>query len=153
MDSTVTKTPYLSPGITLGLGTERPNGRNSFIVGGEVSVLSLHDHETCSAGSAVNALDWMPDERWLGVYLDGVYYTRSGNARFTLGPEVGWNLLGLDGGVVLEDDHGKLSPGFAVRGLLTFGYVQLYLRGEAPGAAEAGLLLKWPFELRHDDDP
>lgn len=134
--------PWLSPGITLGLGNDG-HGARGFFVGGELSVLELFSTTPCS-------LIPIPDAKWIGGYVDGVYYTSDGTARWTIGPEVGWDIFGLDGGLVLRRERGKLSTGVAVRGVLTVAYVQVYLRAEDSQTEEGGVLLKWPIGVpRH----
>nr|HEX4313353.1 hypothetical protein [Kofleriaceae bacterium] len=150
-------TPFLSPGITIGVsGTGTGSGsavttEPGFVIGGELSIVRVSQPADCSAGSAVNALDWLPVIRWLGAYIDGVYDTHGNVVRISLGPEVGWEMFGLDGGFLVREQGGHVSPGFAVRGVLTFGYVQLYVRGESARTGEAGLLLKWPFAVHARD--
>lgn len=137
--------PWVSPGVTIGLGDDNHHALGLF-AGGELSAALVFVHDECThGGSPAVSIDW-PTYRWLGLYADGVVYTSDGSSRFTIGPEIGWNLIGLDGGLVIRSDG---TATWALRGVLTFGYVQLYLRGEDPKTGEAGVLFKWPVELHH----
>jgi hypothetical protein len=95
---------------------------------------------------------------WWGGYADALFETNQVTGRFSIGPEVGWAFVGVDGGVVGFLHDARFDPGLAIRPMLTFGFVSLYFRGEKlflPGQqvddGQVGLLVKWPFELKSKD--
>ena len=116
------------------------DGRWTGLVGGEVSGFWL------STGG------WVPS--WYGGYLEGVRDIGAHTERFSIGPEIGAAMVGADAGALVELSHGSTSTryGATLRGVITLGWVQLYVRynhyfDSDPGAngIELGVLLKWPF--------
>lgn len=99
------------------------------------------------------SLAWTRSGVWAGLYGDASYDFGHGATTLTLGPELGWLLLGLDGGLGVRlgrSDQAEL--GAQVRGLLTLGNVALFGRyGHWPGSArdkhvgQVGVLLKLPL--------
>jgi hypothetical protein len=91
---------------------------------------------------------------WFGAYVDAQYAFAAGEARVSVGPEIGFSFLGIDGGYLLAagGEHGT-QHGLVVRPLLTIGFASAYFRsgwllGErADWFCETGLLLKLPIEL------
>jgi hypothetical protein len=89
---------------------------------------------------------------WYGGYLDFIHDFGSDTERLSVGPEIGWNYLGVDAGFVLENGD-RLRPGVALRPLLTMGIASLGIRGvktfgDGGGAfVELGFLLKIPFPI------
>ena len=90
---------------------------------------------------------------WYGLYADAEYDFGMGTPTVSLGPEFGYWVLGVDGGVGIrpgEDETFAVGP--RIRGLLTVGLVSLYYRHAYwPGDREnrtvrqVGLLLKLPL--------
>jgi hypothetical protein len=145
----------LSPGILLGIGGGDPQHHAGFLLGGELSVFRLSSESDCSNGAPSTSLG-IPSATWVGGYLDGDYDFGNHSGRVTLGPEVGWELFGIDGGLAVQRGDNRTNAGLAVRPVITFGYVQLFARYEyfaGVGArGEVGALLKWPMsppEPRH----
>jgi hypothetical protein len=88
---------------------------------------------------------------WYGGYADALY--SADHSRLSVGPELGWGYVGIDSGLLVRDDG---SMGFAVRPLLTVAVVSGYYRhgryfDSDSGFHEAGVLLKWPLRLTHDE--
>lgn len=89
---------------------------------------------------------------WLGGYVDGVYDFGREQTRFSIGPEVGWSALGIDGGYLLAVDDVGTHSGVTVRPMLTMGFVSAFGRFShlfEPSSSwlEAGLLVKYPLEF------
>jgi Zn-dependent M28 family amino/carboxypeptidase len=87
---------------------------------------------------------------WLGAYVDVNRALGASAWRVGAGPELGYKLLGLDGGYVEERSGARRRRGGAVRAVLGGAPVALVCRGGALGGdffMEVGLLLKWPFAL------
>ena len=143
-----------SPGVVIGAATNTRQHFTDLILGGEVSVFRLKDWSDrgCGNGAPVPAPGIpLPNMGWLGGYADADFDFETHAGRMTVGPELGWDFLGLDGGLALERASGKTNVGFALRGVVTFGFVQVYERGErfADGSTqlEVGILLKRPTDL------
>ena len=117
-----------------GLATGISFGPASYYLGGEVSVVRQ-----------------FREFAWLGAYLDGVYDFGRQHTRLSIGPEVGWSALGLDGGYLVALDGSGARSGLTVRPMLTMGYVTGYARlshlFEGATWLEAGVLLKYPVEF------
>jgi len=113
-----------------------PDGANGAVLGAEVSAPYL-----ASSGY------------WYGAYADALHDFGPRRQRFSLGPELGVAVLGVDGGLLAELADGSMRTGYTVRGLLTFGVIALYGRyGHLGGEGEAsfgeiGLLIKGYKEL------
>jgi hypothetical protein len=135
--------PYVSGGATVGLALHSAGTGGVF--GGEVSAGYL-------LGDLAQPTDWHGLTRaaaipWFGGYLDAVYDSQLAQARVTFGPEIGYGLVGLDGGLVVQSSH----EGIAARLVVTTGVVAIYARyvhtfdtaGEA-NFVELGILLKYP---------
>jgi hypothetical protein len=92
-----------------------------------------------------------PNLGWFGGYVDGDYDFGTNTIRFTLGPEIGWDFLGLDGGVAVERTPDKTNVGYALRGVFTLAFVQGFERvevfGDGSAQVEAGVLVKRPKDL------
>jgi hypothetical protein len=85
---------------------------------------------------------------------------RDAGSRWSLGPELGTSLYGLDISYFGERTAGQTHHGFQVRPKLTIGLVALYLRGSFAvtgtdeTSLEAGLQVKLPvFIARHRRSP
>lgn len=89
---------------------------------------------------------------WYGIYGDALYDFGTAVPSLSFGPEFGYWLLGVDGGVALRPGAQRVVDfGPTVRGMLTLGLFSLYYRRSFwPNAVEnrtvsqVGLLLKLP---------
>jgi hypothetical protein len=122
---------YMLGGLTGGGSFGTPGGGG--FVGAEVSVVRLHKG------------------LWTGLYVDGMYDFNQG-AIFTAGPEIGYYVAGLDGGVALRLGDQGPEVGGAARALLSLGLFSLYGRymiwptgGELEHVGQVGVLLKIPL--------
>jgi hypothetical protein len=126
---------YLPIGLNLGgsLNGSLPNG---FVLGGEISAAYLH-HSIA----------------WWGGYADVLHDFGVKATRISVGPEVGWGPVGLDGGFLLEARDGQAHAGTALRLLLSVSLLSVYGRwGHTFGDGErnfgeAGVLLKVPIPI------
>jgi hypothetical protein len=90
---------------------------------------------------------------WLGGYVDAHWNFTDEQARFSIGPMVGWAMFGLDAGYLLAHDEYGARHGLAVRPFITFGYVAFYYRWASlfgrrgDSINDVGLLIEWPFPL------
>jgi|SRR5690554_969196 len=94
---------WLSAGANFGVSNQA--GRTDWIAGGEVSV------------GAIKEL------LWAGAYLDAVYDSGADRVRLSVGPEVGFLLLGVDGGFMVETGERGSSYGVVVRPMIALIYV------------------------------
>ncbi len=149
-DDSGSTTPMISPGIVIGTASTE-QGHGDFIFGAELSRFRLSESAACAGDGAPSPSMGWSTTTWVGGYVDGVYDFANHAARVTLGPEVGTEVVGIDGGLAVEATADQVHVGFALRPVLTFGYVQLFFRWEELTAVgsqyEAGTLLKWPVEL------
>ncbi len=141
---------YLMPGGTLAatLVLER-DGNLGFSGGGELSIVCygcFNNKPALAHGRA---------DYWLGAYAEVLHQPNRSQLRASMGPEFGWSLLGVDGGLVIADDE-STHFGATLRGLVTFGVVTfsnrlVYLpkHDDEPAAllGEAGLTFKLPVRL------
>ncbi|MGZ5969463.1 MAG: hypothetical protein ACXWP4_17445 [Polyangiales bacterium] len=123
---------YASPGVDIGIATGR-SAKTSVVLGGELSFVRFP----------------IGERTWIGGYVDGLRDFGKDRTRFSLGPEIGWGVLGLDGGVRTSIGDGT-RVGWTIRPMLSFVRVHLYTRlshdGEGTGT-EVGLLFKFPQSL------
>lgn len=128
---------YAPSGVSVGasLHPERPNG---VVLGFEQSLVYQRGPR---AGL------------WGGIYAD---IQRDFGARWTrlsVGPELGYGVVGLDFGAAAIWRDGRVDTALQGRLLATIGVAAVYGRlGVIPGGAderygEIGLLLKWPWWL------
>jgi hypothetical protein len=116
---------YQSPPlIPIGASLGARNGR--FMFGTEVSVVL--------AGTK---------GQWAGGYIDGLY--GAGQYCFSLGPEVGFWVLGVDGGYMGCAADGPFVNRWVGRVFLSLGAVSAYLRKGTHDYWDAGVLLKIPW--------
>jgi hypothetical protein len=134
------------------LGAAIHDGPNGLLVGGELSLGWIHFGH--------NDTD---KPFWLGAYTDVLYDTGTDTGRVSVGPELGYLMLGFDGGLVRELGDTE-RWGFAGRGsisipvtwkeptkhprLTTVTTVSFYFRAvtwrDEPAAhTELGVLVKW----------
>ena len=95
---------------------------------------------------------WLRDGLWGGLYADGVWDFGHGAATVSVGPEIGYMVLGLDGGPAAR--FGRADDpefGFQARGMIALGLVSIYGRyGGWPQAdgiehvGQVGLTFKLP---------
>jgi hypothetical protein len=130
-----------------------------FVLPGVNLSASKVDHKPAGpvAGSEVSFAHLRGDT-WLGGYLDAVGDFQSERFRLSIGPELGANIAGVDGGFLAEVGRGGPRYGYTYRVMLTCGYVTFYLRdGEFPkdhaSYYELGALLKVPMRLFRDLTP
>ncbi|MFT3697084.1 MAG: hypothetical protein QM831_28335 [Kofleriaceae bacterium] len=123
----------LTTGGSFGVGD---NGGNGALVGGEVSLAVLRDKE------------------FAGIYGDAFYDWGAGAPTITAGPELGYFLTGLDGGIALRFGD-KTDVGLAARLTVGLGAVGVYVRYmhffdvmEEENVVQAGLVLKLPVWTR-----
>lgn len=120
-------------GILLGGATTLPAEGSGFTLGGEFSF--GHLWELTYVGGVVDTLyDWGRD-----------------GGRTMIGPMVGWSVVGIDGGYLVEYGEGPTLHGGAVRLFFTIGVVALYTRvgilSNGTDFVEYGALLKIPLLL------
>jgi len=146
----------VSPGITAAAAQSSNEDHGHVVLGGELSLFELWSPPRDGQGGAAAAYaaasgDGLnPHARWAGAYVDGVYDFGTDATRFTVGPEAGMNVVGIDGGLVVARRGGKTSAGFAIRPVFALGFVQFFARYERVGGdnvLEIGGLLKWPQRL------
>jgi hypothetical protein len=137
--------PYMGPssGWYLPVGVDLayawlPAGTTGALLGGEASVAYV---------------DFSSTPHWYGAFVSGGYLTNTTAGRFSVGPEVGYAIFGLDGGFVDVVSSGKDYAGFTLRPMLTVGFLTLYGRwdhlvsGGGTDMKQAGVLLKFPVAL------
>jgi hypothetical protein len=131
---------YVPAGITTGITMQELGDRLGFI-GVEVSAVY------CDIGA--NLLEM----RWLGLYADAYWVGKLDQIRFTVGPELGWMVVGLDVGYVgVATFDGGYTHGMAARIVLTASILAAYFRWDwlahARDYGELGILVKFPFRIR-----
>lgn len=129
---------YVLAGPTLGASLARDGqpAAASFLLGGEVS--------------AVRAT---PSLWWYGLYADGVYDWGGDEGRFSIGPEFGWLIFGLDAGYLWSTTARGGGHGLSLRPVVTMGLLGAYYRfgwifADSDRFGEAGVLLKLPLVTR-----
>ena len=145
-----TAPPWTHPHVEIGYGVS---------VGGTLAVL-YDGNWTGIAGGEVSAFRMRTEgwefvvPTWYGAYVECVRDFGAHTERFSVGPEVGAAMFGADAGVLVEIPHDGAGTrvGATLRGVLTFGYAQAYIRynryfdtDAGANGLEIGLLLKWPF--------
>lgn len=141
---------YLPVGLTMGLSIHREGISNGYFLGMEASYVYL---------SALNLF-------WAGAYVDALADFGATSGRFTIGPEIGFGLFGIDGGYLLNVDNDGAHHGTSVRFLFTLAFTAFYGRWEhlfgdarERNVGEVGLLIKIPFPIdveplpRHREPP
>jgi len=132
---------YLSPGITFGMSPVTSN--QSVVAGAEVSF-----------GYFFLSKDF---PSFGGIIFDGLYDNGRKEGRFMFGAEIGFYLLGLDGGLVMARRNNKLITGYALRPFFClplpypeiniiyyFRYIDLQIE---EAFSETGILVKFPIDL------
>ncbi|MCP4135799.1 MAG: hypothetical protein GY754_32830 [bacterium] len=115
--------------IGINIGTSEGTG---FHIGGEISFV------------------YLDRKFWRGFYADGLY--SDGDPRFSVGPEIGYSILGFDCGFAGGRINDELFYGFTARVVLTAGsVVSIYARynwvTKQENHLEGGVLLKFPFRM------
>jgi hypothetical protein len=93
---------------------------------------------------------------WFGGYCDLIGDLGVDALRFTVGPEIGYSVFGLDGGFAGQIADGRFASGLAVRTVITVGPLAVYGRWlhfpgmPEPDVGEVGILIKyvWGKPLR-----
>lgn len=129
---------YFPVGLNLGSAGHQESTRAA-VIGVEASLVRLFTRDT--------RMRFL----WVGGYADALYDGKNEAIRFSLGPELGVSILGLDGGIVMQSGH---DTGYTVRALLTMSLLSGYYRwirfpGQQRDAPvnEVGVLLKLPIPL------
>jgi hypothetical protein len=141
----------VSGGVNLGLGLHGDQVSSGPLVGVEGSLVLVHfdreadEHRYAGYGVAT----------WLGLYGDLVRDLGSDTTRLTVGPEVGHELAGVDGGMLLQlGDQSRW--GVTARLVGTIGVLAIYARwghflsdGDLPDQdfVELGILVKFPYPI------
>lgn len=141
--STDLNLPYMGPssgwfmpvGVDLGYAV-LPRSSPGALLGGEISAAYFN-----TGGPS-----------WYGAFASGAFVTNANQGRFSIGPEVGFAIFGVDGGFLDVVANGQNAAGFTLRGMLTLSFITLYGRWDhtLPGSVDAGqvgVLLKYPMEL------
>lgn len=122
---------FVLAGLTTG-GTIALADRGA-LVGGELSVVRLRDG------------------KFVGLYADGYYDWGAGGTYITAGPELGYQLLAIDGGAALRMAGGETELGVTGRLSVGIGMVSVYGRYAYfdtmvdDHVIQIGLLLKLPL--------
>ncbi len=130
-------------GVNLGFGLHPTPVPTGAILGAEGSFVFL-----ATSQSKFFALPTF----WGGGYVDALWDTAGGRGRASIGPEFGFTVFGVDGGLVTQVGGGAVRFGGCVRPMLTIGIISLYVRltfvpsdPEVDQTTEIGLLIKYPF--------
>lgn len=123
-----------------------------FLAGGPIGVSTAPGF---TLGGEVSLACWgcirVTDLSWLGGYADVIRDFGADSFRVTVGPELGFGPLAIDGGLAISTRQGDTELGWVARGLITFGVVAAYGRLiEVPRESthgEFGLLLKYYWRL------
>ena len=94
------------------------------------------------------SLNRLSQRWWMGLYGDGVYEFGHGAGYFTAGPQLGYAILGFDGGVALRTGDVDSAVGFAARGLIALAVFDIYGRVlvfDDEEQVQIGVLIKLPF--------
>lgn len=88
---------------------------------------------------------------WLGVYADALWDFGTDSGRVSIGPELGWGIVGIDGGYASLWADGTQHHGVAMRATFgvpgALGYVRRDAFQGGHRVWEIGLLLKFPIPL------
>lgn len=86
-----------------------------------------------------------------GVYVDALYEPRQRRQRVSVGPELVWGPLGLDGGYLATHHEGEVGQGATLRLFASMGVAAMFLRGgmtfvnTSETFVEVGFSLKLPM--------
>ena len=139
-----------SGGLDLGLGLHGEGVASGLVLGGEVSLVAAHFDR---AEEGVTPYAGYGIVSWLGLYGDLVRDFGSDTTRLSAGPEVGHELAGIDGGLLVESGD-DARWGVSGRLVGTIGVLAMYARwghffDDLPDDdfAELGLLITFPYPL------
>jgi hypothetical protein len=126
-------------GIVLGKSFNE-QADDGFVLGGELSFVVTHVKDNKSL---------VPEMIWYGAYADVIHDYGSDQTRASIGPEVGFMMVGVDGGLLAQlSDESRV--GFTIRPVVTFGVLALYVRHNRFADSlpdnktwEAGVLIKY----------
>ena len=96
---------------------------------------------------------------WGGLSAEALHDFGPSWTRLSLGPEVGYGVIGLDGGFFAVRRDGKNEAGLQGRVVLSIGVIEVYGRvGEVMGEqrfrfGEVGLGLGWPWSIERPPPP
>lgn len=125
-------------GVVLGKSFNK-QADDGFVLGGELSFAVTHVKDTKS---------FLPETIWYGAYVDVIHDYGADQTRASIGPELGFMMVGVDGGLLvqLSDDR---RVGFTMRPVVTFGVLTVYARHNRFADSmpdnktwEAGVLIK-----------
>lgn len=140
---------------------DRPDGEPAFTIGAEPAwfllggvsgggSLASDDNGGFIAGEL--SLVRLREGKWIGAYIDGGYDFGQDAPHISVGPELGFRVVGIDGGAFLRFDDAGLEVGPQGRVLLALGGFSLYTRYAFLPAAEGnehvvqiGAMLKMPL--------
>jgi hypothetical protein len=139
-------------GDTWGLAALPPKPQGLYLPVGINVGYAAHPSPGAVVGPEVSIVQFDNELHWFGAYADALWDTGWSVGRASIGPEVGVGMLGVDSGFMMQLDHGKATPGFVARPVLTVGWVAIYGRwGYLFDAHEAfgeiGLLVKYPVHF------
>jgi hypothetical protein len=128
---------YMPVGINLGCSIhEKPAA--GFILGAEVSLNYF---------SAKSML-------WIGGYTDFIWDFGTKAFRFSVGPQFGWGIIGIELGYLYELDNSKYHQGTRIGVVLTLAVVTIYGRwghfsstDSENNMYEVGVLYKFPIGI------
>jgi hypothetical protein len=145
---------HLHTGVNLGRSIYDQAG-DGFVLGGESSLVLLHlgDDDGADVDHDTPGIPMIGTPTWVGIYGDVLRDTGSDTTRISFGPELGHELIGVDGGLLVQLGDQR-RWGFTVRPVLTVGVLAIYGRWghflddePRPDVVEAGLLVKLPLRL------
>lgn len=138
------------PGIALGASHRTSTG---FLLGGELSLAYVGSFAPDSPGRGGGDPVATNRHWWVGGYLDIARDFAADETRVTVGPELGTQPVGVDGGILLASGQ-RTRTGFVVRPVVTLAVVAAYVRygrflDGLPDRElwEFGVLLKLPIPL------
>ncbi len=117
---------------------------------------AVHQHAPLglTLGAEISGVLLSRNWSWFGVYADALHDFGTKENRGSVGLELGYRYLGIDGGYLLvRESDGSYGHGVVVRPLATTGLVSLFgrlgyvLTGERRAFVEVGALLKYPIDL------
>ncbi len=143
---------YLHTGVNLGVSIH-DEADDGLVFGGESSLVLLHLHQEDDDHGDAPGIPVIGTPTWVGIYGDVLRDTGSDTTRLSVGPELGHELIGVDGGLLVQLGDER-RWGFTVRPVLTLGIFAVYGRwdhflGDEPRAdvVETGMLIKLPLRL------
>jgi len=135
---------YAPSGVALGASLHEAPRSNGLVLGVEQSLVYQRGRR---AGF------------WGGLWGEALYDFGPGRGRLSLGPELGYGVVGIDGGFLAVLRGPRADAGVQGRLLLTMGVAAAYGRvGSVLGDehyrfGEVGILLKWPWWLGSPPSP